>query len=232
MKAIDIRRSAAVLTILFFGGLSAMGGYIANGHPDLLETWKGLAMIGAPAALGFIFLVVSMLWKLDDTEEGPLITVDEGKGKPEVSDEDTEAVPETEKILETVAVSDPGITVVQILGLLQREGRLIDFLQEDITPFSDEQIGAAVREVHKGCRNALSESFKLEPVLDAVEGSEVEVDEDFNPLHIKLVGNIHGKPPFKGVLRHCGWRYSVINLPEWTAKEKTDVVAPAEVEIL
>ena len=123
------------------------------------------------------------------------------------------------------------VAVVQLLGLLQREGRLLDFLQEDIDPYDDAQIGAAVREVHRGCRAALKDALGLEPVLDAPEGSEVEIEEDFDPTKIRLIGNVHGKPPFKGVIRHSGWRYTRINLPKWTGREKTDVLAPAEVEI-
>lgn len=233
MKAPDIRRSAAVLTILFFGGLSGMGGYIANMHPDLMDTWEGLAMIAAPAALGFIFLIVSMLWKLDDSV-GAGVEPEEGEpaGEEEaVPAEEVEEPPVEETMEKEDVQPDPSVTVVQVLGLLQREGRLIDFLQEDITPYSDEQIGAAVREVHKGCRDALIDSFHLAPVLDAPEGSEVEVDEDFDPLNIKLTGNVHGKPPFRGVLRHCGWRYTELKLPEWSSEKKTDVIAPAEVEI-
>jgi hypothetical protein len=238
MKAPDIRKSAALLTILFFGGLSAMGGYIANMHSDLMDTWEGLAMIGAPAVMGLVFLMVSMLWKLDDagTLSSPPVAEAEGPSAgDELPDRDESgqagepAGPAMEE--EVAGVGEPGVTVVQVLGLFQREGRLLDFLQEDITPYSDEQIGAAVREVHKGCRGALLECFNLAPVLDAEEGSDVEVDEDFNPLHIRLTGNVHGKPPFKGVLRHGGWRYTELNLPEWSADRKTDVIAPAEVEI-
>ncbi|MCD4755876.1 MAG: DUF2760 domain-containing protein, partial [Deltaproteobacteria bacterium] len=123
------------------------------------------------------------------------------------------------------------IAIVQTLGLLQREGRLIDFLQEDIEPYDDAQIGAAVREVHRGCKAALKEVFGLSPVLKAAEGSQVEIEEDFDPTRIKIIGNIRGNPPFKGTLRHCGWKFTEVHLPEWTAKEKTDVLAPAEVEI-
>jgi hypothetical protein len=123
------------------------------------------------------------------------------------------------------------ISVVQILGLLQREGRLLDFLEEDIAPYDDAQIGAAVREVHRGCRAALEDTLGLKPVLDAPEGSEVEIEEDFDPAKIRLIGNVRGNPPFKGIIRHCGWRYTRMNLPKWTAKDKTDVLAPAEIEV-
>jgi hypothetical protein len=175
-----------------------------------------------------------MWWKLDDHDDGS-VTIAAAEEESAVEDAeasggDMDGVDTTVPDLSDTR-PDQGVTVVQVLGLLQREGRLIDFLQEDITPYSDEQIGAAVREVHKGCRQAMRESFMLAPVLDASEGSDVEIDEDFNPLHVKLVGNVHGKPPFRGVLRHCGWRYTTLNLPEWSSEKKTDVIAPAEVEI-
>ncbi|NIA08654.1 MAG: DUF2760 domain-containing protein, partial [Nitrospiraceae bacterium] len=92
-------------------------------------------------------------------------------------------------------------------------------------------IGAAVREVHRGCRTALKEVFGLAPVLNAAEGSQVEIEDDFDPARIKLIGNVHGRPPFKGTLRHCGWKFTEVHLPEWTSKETTNVLAPAEVEI-
>ena len=95
---------------------------------------------------------------------------------------------------------------VQLLALLQRDGRLVDFLREDIAPYQDAQIGAAVRELHASCRKALEQYVTLEPVIDGEEDRPVTVEEGFDPAAIKLVGNVTGRPPLRGLLRHRGWR--------------------------
>ncbi|MBQ7567961.1 DUF2760 domain-containing protein [bacterium] len=122
---------------------------------------------------------------------------------------------------------------VQILGLLQREGRLIDFLQEDLGQASDAQIGAVVKStIYSGCRQALKQYLTLEPIMaDDEEGSEVTVPEGFDPENIRLVGQVQGDPPFKGILRHKGWRITKAQLPAITKQIETGVICPAEVEL-
>ena len=120
---------------------------------------------------------------------------------------------------------------VQLLALLQREGRLIDFLQEEIESYSDAQIGAAVRTIHQGCRKALAEHLALEPVIPEQEGSEITVPEGFDPSTVRLTGNVLGRPPFKGVLRHPGWRTARVELPAQPPGQDLTIVTPAEVEL-
>ena len=121
---------------------------------------------------------------------------------------------------------------VQLLALLQRDGRLVDFLSEDIAPYQDAQIGAAVRELHANCRKALAQYVTLEPVIDGEEDRPVTVEEGFDPAAVKLVGNVTGRPPLRGLLRHRGWRVAEINLPSLPPRGAgRAVVAPAEVEI-
>ena len=121
---------------------------------------------------------------------------------------------------------------VQLLALLQRDGRLVDFLTEDIAPYQDAQIGAAVRELHASCRKALEQYVTLEPVIDGEEDRPVTVEEGFDPAAVKLVGNVTGRPPLRGLLRHRGWRVAEINLPALPPQGAgRAVVAPAEVEI-
>ena len=118
----------------------------------------------------------------------------------------------------------------QILAILQRDGRLVDFLMEDLAAYSNEQVGAAVRDVHRGCRQALEKYATLAPVLDAAEGSTVTVDAGSDAARVKVVGNAAGAPPFRGVLRHRGWDATRLDLPPLPATGRS-VLAPAEVEI-
>ena len=121
-------------------------------------------------------------------------------------------------------------TAAQMLAVLQRDGRLIDFLMEDITPYQDAQIGAAVRNVHAGCREALQRYLTLAPVLHADEGARVTIEAGRDAATVKLIGNVAGHPPFSGVLRHRGWLVSRIELPPLPRTGQL-VVAPAEVEV-
>jgi hypothetical protein len=123
---------------------------------------------------------------------------------------------------------------LRVLAVLQRDGRLIDFLKEDIDTYDDAQIGAAVRDIHKGCRKALDEYLMIEPVMDFAEEARVTVVADFDPAAIRLIGNVNGSPPFHGVLKHHGWRALVraSQLPALPAsKDDSAVISPAEVEI-
>jgi Domain of unknown function (DUF2760) len=120
---------------------------------------------------------------------------------------------------------------VQMLALLQRDGRLIDFLTEDITLYPDEQLGAAVRTIHETCRQVLERYLKLEPILNSEEEQPVTVQAGFDPAAIKLIGNVTGEPPVRGVLRHKGWRVKEMNLPPLPQGAGRMVLAPAEVEL-
>ena len=124
-----------------------------------------------------------------------------------------------------------GLSAVQLLAILQREGRLLDFLQEEVDAYSDAQIGAAVRDIHRGCKKALAEHMPVEPVLREAENAQVRVDPGFDPSRIRLVGNVVGEPPFTGALRHHGWRIAKVSLPSPPRGTDPTVVAPAEVEL-
>jgi hypothetical protein len=129
-----------------------------------------------------------------------------------------------------VKAADPG-PALQLLRLLQREGRLVDFIEEDLTGFPDAAVGAAARTVHAGCKRALAEVFQLEPVLREAEGAPVTVDRGFDAAAIRLTGNVVGEPPFRGALRHHGWRARDVRLPGGRDGADARVVAPAEVEL-
>ena len=118
-----------------------------------------------------------------------------------------------------------------VLSALQREGRLIDFLEQDIAGFSDEEVGAAARVVHGGCRKVLKEYFGFSPALPDSEGSTVTVAPGFDAQRIRLTGGVTGQPPYKGTLKHHGWIAKEIRLPALQASLDPRVVAPAEVEL-
>ena len=121
---------------------------------------------------------------------------------------------------------------VQMLALLQRDGRLIDFITEDIAPYQDAQIGAAARDVHESCRKAIDHYLTLEPVIASEEGRPVTIEPGFDPAAIKLIGNVTGHPPLRGLLRHRGWRVARVNLPPLPESDGRAIIAPAEVEIM
>ncbi len=118
-----------------------------------------------------------------------------------------------------------------LLNALQREGRLIDFLQQDITRFSDEEVGTAARVVHTGCRKVMQQCFEFAPASPAAEGSSLTVAEGFDAQQIRLTGNVAGQPPFRGTLKHHGWVAKAIRLPELSEAVDARVIAPAEVEL-
>jgi len=118
-----------------------------------------------------------------------------------------------------------------LLAALQREGRLVDFLQQDVAGFSDEEVGAAARVVHTGCKKVLKEHLDFEPALKDAEGSTVTVPKGFDAQRIRLTGNVAGQPPFRGALKHHGWVAKEVRLPTPSAALDPRVVAPAEVEL-
>jgi hypothetical protein len=119
---------------------------------------------------------------------------------------------------------------LRLLALLQQEGRLIDFLEEDIGPYGDAQVGAAVRAIHAGCRKALHERMHIERIFEQEDGAPIEVAAGFDAGQIRLTGNVHGQPPFSGTLQHGGWRASDVTLPTGSGVDPS-VLAPAEVEV-
>ena len=120
---------------------------------------------------------------------------------------------------------------LHLFSLMQREGRLMDFLNEDLDGYDDAQIGSAVRSIHAGCRQLVQEYLNPEPVMDRHEGAVVEIPVDFDPGIIKLTGNVVGEPPFSGILRHKGWQVGKMKLPTLSGSQNAEIIAPAEVEI-
>lgn len=120
---------------------------------------------------------------------------------------------------------------VQVLGLLQKDARFIDFIKEDISAYSDADIGAAARVVHEGCRKSIGEHFALAPIRSEQEGSRINVPAGFDAAALRLTGNIVGSPPFNGTLIHKGWQVTDVKLPKLTQGHNPNIVAAAEVEL-
>jgi hypothetical protein len=118
-----------------------------------------------------------------------------------------------------------------LLSMLQREGRFIDFIQEDVASFPDADVGAAARVVHEGCRKVVRQYLSIEPVLPQREGDPVEVPKGFDASRIRLTGNVAGQPPFKGALKHHGWAAKSVTLPPPPKALDPKILAPAEVEL-
>ncbi|WP_277185114.1 DUF2760 domain-containing protein [Caballeronia sp. BR00000012568055] len=120
---------------------------------------------------------------------------------------------------------------LQLLGLLQRDARFIDFVEEDIANYNDADIGAAARLVHDGCRAVLREHFTIQPVRREAEGSRLTLQEGFDAGAVRLTGNVVGKPPFTGTISHRGWKVEEARLPKLAPSHDASIVAPAEVEL-
>jgi len=126
---------------------------------------------------------------------------------------------------------DPGDRAVQVLAIFQRDGRLVDFLREDLSAYTDAQVGAAVRDVHANCRQALDRYLPVEAVLADEEGRATVVSAPVDPAAVRLVGNVGQQANYRGTVRHRGWRVGRIALPPLPAAEARLIVAPAEVEV-
>ncbi|MCD6562170.1 MAG: DUF2760 domain-containing protein [Deltaproteobacteria bacterium] len=120
---------------------------------------------------------------------------------------------------------------LHLLSLLQREARLVDFLCENLEFYDDTQIGAAVRNIQENSQKALQKYIAPKAIIDQNEGEEISIEAGFDPSAIKLMGNVSGDPPYKGILQHRGWRSTQFDLPILSGIQDPTVIAPAEVEI-
>ena len=136
-----------------------------------------------------------------------------------------------EKTIEVEKLVATDTAALQLLGLMQREARFVDFIQEDVAPYSDAEIGAAARVVHEGCRKVLREHFAIAPVRAETEGSRITLQAGFDAAAVRLTGNVVGQAPFTGTLSHRGWQVTDVKLPQLTDIQAAKVIAQAEVEL-
>ncbi|MCP5158431.1 MAG: DUF2760 domain-containing protein [Gammaproteobacteria bacterium] len=122
-------------------------------------------------------------------------------------------------------------SALQLLALLQQEGRFVDFLEENVTAYSDAEIGGAARVVHEGCSKVIRDHLQIASVRDEAEGARLTLPAGFDATAVRLTGNVVGQPPFTGTLMHRGWRVIEIKLPKLAEGHDVRVLAPAEVEL-
>ncbi len=150
---------------------------------------------------------------------------------------EVEKVVEVEKIIEKVVEVESKLatantdSAMQLLSLFQQEARLVDFLQEDVTGFSDEEVGAAARVIHSGGQKVLKEYVTLSPVRSEEEETRITLEEGFNAQQVRLIGNVSGSAPFTGTLVHKGWKANSMTLPKLAENYDASIIAPAEVEL-
>ncbi|MDW6004087.1 DUF2760 domain-containing protein [Vibrio mangrovi] len=196
-------------------------------------TFDMLHAILALCAIILLILVISRRAKVvEKIVEKPVETIVE---KPVEKIVEVEKVVEVEKIVEKVVESKLATTstdsALQILALFQKEARLVDFLNEEIIHYSDEEVGAAARVIHSGGKKVLDEYLHLEPVRSEAEETRITVEAGFNPQAIRLTGNVTGSAPYQGLLVHKGWMVTEIRLPQIAKDYDVSVIAPAEVEL-
>jgi hypothetical protein len=195
-----------------------------------------LAGTAALLALILIVVLVSVLLGMRRCKSAaPAVVAPAPAPQPEVKI--VEKIVEVEKIVQAPA-PEPVVlkeatpdAALQLLSLLQKEARFIDFIKEDVSAYSDAEIGAAARVVHQGCSKAVSEHFTLAPVSNDPEGNRVTLNKGFDAASFRLTGNIVGEAPFTGTLVHKGWQVTDLRLPKLTEGHNAKIVAPAEVEL-
>lgn len=138
------------------------------------------------------------------------------------------AAPIPEPVILKEATPDAAL---QLLGLLQKEARFIDFIQEDIGSYSDADVGVAARVVHEGCKKAVHEHFTIAPIRSEYEGDKVTLPPGFDAASVRLTGHIVGSAPFTGTLVHKGWQVTDVRLAKLTQAHNANIVAAAEVEL-
>jgi hypothetical protein len=207
--------------------------------PTTFDLWH-VCLAGTVVLLSFILilLLLAMVFSLARGKNKPVEPiVQKAAPAPEPVVKIVEKIVEVEKLVHAPA-PEPVIlkestpdAALQLLGLLQKEARFIDFIKEDITAYSDADIGVAARVVHEGCNKALNEHFTLAPVRSEQEGGKITLQQGFDASSVRLTGNIVGSAPFTGTLIHKGWQVTNIRLPKLTQGHDAKILAAAEVEL-
>ena len=203
--------SMRIVSIICCIALLALNALSLFGEPSLFHSYSA----GASLALAAALLVIVFVSR-DERPEAEPPKADSAKPMP---------VPALSNQAEA--------EIVSFLATLQEQGRLIDFLMDDITTYDDAQVGPAARVVHQGCKAALQEHFRIRPVREESEGSSVTIAVGYPADEYRLIGKISGAAPFSGTLVHRGWKTEWVKLPR-ILRVNADLlptIAPAEVEL-
>lgn len=131
----------------------------------------------------------------------------------------------------TQKVEESDASHLRLLAILQQSARLIDFFKEDISKYSDAQVGAAARKIHQDAGKVLEEIVTIRPIKLENEGTKIQVASGYDPSSIKVVGKVKGEPPYNGTLVHKGWKATKQSLPKKIGEQHHEVLQPAEIEI-
>ena len=207
--------------------------------PSTFDLWH-VCLAGTVALLALMlisFLIVMVVSMMCCRHKSAISTPTQTVVTPEPIVKIVEKIVEVEKLVHAPA-PEPVIlkeatpdAALQLLSLLQKEARFIDFIKEDVTSYSDADIGVAARVVHEGCNKALNEHFSLAAIRNEQEGSKVTLPQGFDASNVRLTGNITGAAPFTGTLIHKGWQVTKISLPKLTQGHDASIIAAAEVEL-
>jgi len=206
-----------------------------NLQPTTLDLWH-VSLAGAVMVL-FLLLIITLLILLFSSRSHKKQLAAAAALPPEIKIVEKVVEVEVEKAVQLPA-PEPVIlreatpdAALQVLSLLQKEARFIDFIKEDMSAYSDTDIGAAARIVHQGCRKAVAEHFTLAPVSQDQEGSRITLPAGFDAYAYRLTGNITGSAPYSGTLVHKGWQVTALHLPKLTEGHNPNIIAAAEVEL-
>lgn len=183
---------------------------------------------------------VKIVEKLIQAE--PIVkTVEVEKIVEKVVEVPVEKIVEIEKIVEKIVQAPAAAPVVlkeaspdaalQLLYLLQNDARFIDFIKEDMSAHSDEDVGMVARVIHEGCNKVLNDHFSFAPIAKENEGDKITLIEGYDAAKVRVTGNIVGNPPFTGTIIHKGWQVTDVRLPSTVQGYNANVLAPAEVEL-
>ena len=207
--------------------------------PTTFDLWH-VCLAGTVVLLSMILIVLLLVMVISLVRGKNKTTeqiIQQATPAPEPTVKVVEKIVEVEKLVHAPA-PEPVIlkestpdAALQLLGLLQKEARFIDFIKEDIAAYSDADIGVAARVVHEGCNKALNEHFTLASIRSEQEGGKITLPQGFDASSVRLTGNIVGSPPFTGTLIHKGWQVTNIRLPKLTQGHNAKILAAAEVEL-
>lgn len=183
--------------------------------------WMAPAVTGILLLLGWLFWVIlrsSLSTTFNEIQVENYQNPSKGKSKKDFVDQKEEDDRKRRLFLHSLSV-------------LQRDGRLLDFFDEDLSVYDDGQIGAAVRSIQEDCKKAVKKYIDPKPVIDNEEGEKITIEQGFDIDSIKLVGNVAGEPPFEGILKHRGWKAGKKEIPKLSEIQDAAIITPAEVEI-